>query len=116
MKTCQNCGYQLDDYAVACYNCGTQCPTANYQQTPYQQNPYQQNAYVPAAKPESPVLAVIALVIAFFIPLVGFICGIIGTLKYKVSKYKTMSIIAIVVSVAMWFINMFILSDAAYYL
>ncbi|MBR5826143.1 MAG: zinc ribbon domain-containing protein [Clostridia bacterium] len=110
MKTCQNCGYQLDDYAVSCYNCGAPCPNSNYQQTPYQNNPYQQqNPYVPAEKPESPVLAIIAIIIAFFIPIVGFVCGIIGTVKYKASKNKTMSIIAIVVSIVMWLVNIALL-------
>ncbi|MBE5890055.1 MAG: zinc-ribbon domain-containing protein [Lachnospiraceae bacterium] len=48
MKTCSNCGAQMDDYAAACPSCGTaagNAPQQSYQQPNYQQQGYQQQGY-----------------------------------------------------------------------
>lgn len=66
---CSKCGKEISDDAVICPNCGV--PTSNY---------YRANT-----KPTSNVddsnnvntMSIIALVMSFFIPLVGFIMGLI---------------------------------------
>ncbi|MGN0797315.1 MAG: zinc-ribbon domain-containing protein [Christensenellales bacterium] len=66
---CSKCGKEISDDAVICPNCGV--PTSNYNRS--------------NTKPKSNVddsnnvntMSIIALVMSFFIPLVGFIMGLI---------------------------------------
>jgi len=53
-----------------------QGPVQPYPQQPYAQQPYAQPAYAPYPQPpRTNVLAIVALVSSFFIPIVGVICG-----------------------------------------
>lgn len=57
---CRNCGQQIDDQAVICPHCGV--PTQNMAQTGQKTN----------------TLAVVGLVLSFFVSIAGLICSIIA--------------------------------------
>ena len=95
---CKNCGNSVQDGTVTCPYCGSALEQSQpqYQQPTYQQPQYQQPAYQqpgyqqPYQQPYQPVnpevstaktLGIVAIVAAFFIPLVSFICGGIGLSK-----------------------------------
>lgn len=97
---CPTCGKELQDNAVVCPYCG--CPTNN--------QPAQPVAAPATSAPmlengETPGMATAALVCAFLFPLLGFILGIVGTVKYKTQSLKTRCIIAIPLSLIVWGIS-----------
>ena len=57
---CKNCGKEIDDKAIVCPYCGVQV-----QSLPTQQN-------------KTNTLAIVGFIFAFFIPIVGLICSILG--------------------------------------
>lgn len=107
---CKNCNQQISDESAFCPYCGTPVeqtvseptaapqPEAQYvppaqpvQQPVYQQPQPQQYYPNPAAQFESDVdsaktLGIVALVGAFFLPLISYICGGIGLSKIKKLK------------------------------
>lgn len=67
---CRNCGNELNEHAVVCVKCGcaidSQKPVDG--QTPVKQ----------AVKSNTNALAIVGFVLAFFMPLAGLICSILG--------------------------------------
>ena len=63
---CKNCGNEINEHAVVCIHCGC----AVEQQQPRQTEPAKTN-----------VLAIVGFVMAFFMPIAGLICSIIGYKK-----------------------------------
>ena len=55
---CKNCGSQIDDNAVICPHCGV--------------------PQTAAQKDETNTLAIVGFIFAFFVPIVGLICSILG--------------------------------------
>ena len=102
---CSKCGKEIFDEAVVCPNCG--CMVKDFSQIKNRDNTENQkiNEYG-----EKQGLAIAALACGFLIPIVGLILGIIGTVKYKTEKYKTMCIGAIVLSVVVWIISVLVIS------
>lgn len=88
---CKNCGRQIDDNAVICPHCGTSVSG----------NP---NNSQPQAQSRGNGIAIVGFVFAFFIPLVGLICSILGF--NKASKeglpYKGLALAGIIISVVVW--------------
>lgn len=125
MSFCSNCGKELRDDEAFCSQCGNtvnaapQQPFANQAQPQQAQQPYQpvqytnpsqaqQTMYQPVEE-EKNNIATSALIFALVMPIVGFILGIIGAVKYKSEKLKTQCIIAIPLSIVAWVIGIFIL-------
>lgn len=105
---CINCGQQVDDKAVICPHCGVPIATIpaatpippTPQPMPYaaapQPMPYQPVAqpmpYAPVPPPPMPAqhaqkaentLAIVGFILAFFVPIAGLICSIMGHKKAK---------------------------------
>lgn len=92
---CTNCGSQINDNAVICPHCGVQVGTLQPSApvipptAPVTSNmaPVAPNTvYVPmpyAQKRPENTLAIVGFILAFFIPLAGLICSIIGYGKVK---------------------------------
>lgn len=87
---CKNCGNLIDDKASKCQYCGyiysSQKATYNYNANVY--------------KKDSNVLAIVGFVMAFFMPIVGLICSIMG---YKSADeyrddYKSLALAGIIIS------------------
>ncbi len=64
---CKNCGKEINDQAVVCPYCGVQVGTMT-----------------PAETPKTNVLAIVGFILAFFFPIAGLVCSIIG--KNKVAE------------------------------
>ncbi|MGN0771064.1 MAG: zinc-ribbon domain-containing protein [Christensenellales bacterium] len=64
---CSKCGKEISDDAVICPNCGV--PTSNYKGTTDKSNSDDTN--------NVNTMSIIALVMSFIIPIVGFIMGLI---------------------------------------
>ncbi|HIX08934.1 MAG TPA: zinc ribbon domain-containing protein [Firmicutes bacterium] len=83
---CKNCGKEIDDKAIICPNCGV---ATGFCEAPSQN--------------QTNILAIVGFVLAFFFPLAGLICSIIG--KNKVAEYngngKNLATAGIAVSIAM---------------
>ena len=80
---CKNCNRQYDDNAQACPHCGTPKEYDAYYST--QQQPYGQQAFGAPADTNAKTKATIALVcgiigivLAWFVPILGIILGIIA--------------------------------------
>lgn len=130
---CSKCGNRINDEAVICPNCG--CPTQNYNYL--NQTTYQQLHNLGRFKYSEPVnnfsfylnyekdisnaktLALIAIIVGIFIPLVGWICGGIGISKcnkvlllylnnYNANNVKKLNIIGIAVSSVIFAISLVI--------
>lgn len=71
---CSKCGASIPDDATVCPQCGAPVNKTTPRQT-----------YTPPQPQvrESNTIAVVGLVLAFFMPLIGFICSIIGLNKSK---------------------------------
>lgn len=97
MKTCPNCGAQLDDNAMFCTQCGmAQGADGANQQNYYQQNYYQQNQYqYQYQKPVSPYDHTaeydpddisknkVYCMIIYLCPIVGIIIAFLATINEK---------------------------------
>lgn len=92
MKYCQKCGKEIMEQAVVCPSCG--CAVNGNALT--EQSSEKSN--------ETSGFARAALGLAFIIPIVGLILGIIGCFKYKTPEYKKKCIVAIPVSIVAWII------------
>ncbi len=70
---CKNCGTQIDDKAVICPHCGVpQSALGREMAQP-----------APAQKQETNVLAILGLVLSFFVAIAGLVCSILGMKKAK---------------------------------
>ena len=100
MKYCSNCVNQVDVSVAFCTNCGN---AVDQQPVAAQPQPQPQPQWqAPSNNEEKKGLATCALVLAFLMPFVGLVLGIVGAIKYKTSKLKTQCIIAIPVSIVAW--------------
>ena len=98
MKYCSKCGKELLDEAVICMGCGCQVSGAPV-------------AYKQAGeKVESSALATSAIVLAFLMPLIGLILGIVGMSKYNDPQLKSKAKGAIFLSLGMWIVYFVIFS------
>lgn len=86
MKYCKNCGKELEDDIAYCPKCG--CETNNTPQD-----------YTHVYQHESDGLAKAALILAFLLPVIGFVLGIIGAVTYKTKQYKNESACAAILSI-----------------
>lgn len=92
---CYKCGNQVSEEYVVCPYCG--CPIQNdnqqYQSTNQQYQPVNQQ-YQPTNQQFQPIadyekkkscnsLGIASIICAFFVPLIGLICGILGISKCK---------------------------------
>lgn len=80
MKYCTKCGYQLNDEATYCPNCGENLGdnNSNNQQN---NNPY--NNYNSNAQAASPIWGILALVFGILGGWLALVFGIIGLTQYK---------------------------------
>lgn len=92
---CSKCGNEIDNEALICPKCG--CATANMEA--------QKSTVSDVVSGETSTMATCAIVFAILIPIVGFILGIIGVVKYKTDAYKKRSIAAIILSSVLWIAN-----------
>ncbi|MEA5003889.1 MAG: DUF4190 domain-containing protein [Christensenella sp.] len=121
---CKKCNQQYDDAARACPHCGMQKETgASYYST--QQPNMQQTTYDKPADPNAKTMAIISLVcgivgivLAWLVPLVGIILGVIAMAISNIAKKSLQGdlqkmavwgrycgIGAIVVSVISWIVS-----------
>ena len=98
---CSKCGKEIHDQAVVCTGCG--CAVKQNEDKMSVENSNKQ-------KRESSSTANCALLFAFLIPIVGFIMGIVGCVKYQTPTYKNRCIVAIVLSVVVWLVLFLLMS------
>ena len=98
MKYCSKCGKEIMEDAVICPYCGCQVGTVTAVNKSAEVN-------------ESSGLSTCAIVFAVLIPVVGLICGIVGTAKYKTQSYKNKCIAAIPISIVSWIVWAMILNN-----
>ncbi len=98
MKFCQKCGKELLDEAVICPNCG--CTVAPIQTSApiSETSAFATEDKNPQTR-ESDSNANMALLFAFFIPIVGIVIGLINMGKYQTKKYKDRCVAAVIVGV-----------------
>lgn len=73
---CSKCGAPIDDNATFCPNCGSSTSPAAAQ-------PYNYTQPQPAPQTKSNGCAIAGFILAFFMPLIGFILSIVGISKAK---------------------------------
>ncbi len=79
---CSNCGKEIDDKAFVCPHCGVlTAPAQNTQQG------------------KTNVLAIVGFILAFFIPVAGLVCSILGKKKAKELGCEGLATAGIVISV-----------------
>lgn len=83
---CKNCGKEVDDRAVVCPNCGVQLAEMDSNKS----------------SNETCTMAIVGLILSFFISIAGLICSIIGYKKCKEENLngKGLAIAGIIISVA----------------
>lgn len=90
---CSKCGNEIDNDALICPKCG--CATANMPNTMKKRV----GGDIPPAPDEDESLWKNGIILAFIIPIVGLIMGIMGCVQYKNPNYRNNSIIAIIISI-----------------
>ena len=101
MKYCRNCGSELKENANFCDICGAS--SQQIYQTHYNPNPsqYQYN------ERKTNVMAIIGLITAFIIPLLGWIFGGIGLSNVKkCNSGKGLAIAALIVATVNWLLGL----------
>ena len=83
---CTKCGKKFNPGEELCSKCGTIAVVEK------------------AVKKETPVLAIIAIVLSVLAPLIGFGLGLVGVATYDSQKLKSLSARAITVSVSLFFV------------
>ena len=58
--------------------------------------------------PEGKALGICSIVFSPFIPLVGFVCGLVGLITYKEQSNKTLAIIGFILSIVFFFLYLVI--------
>ena len=114
---CNNCGSQINDDAVVCPYCGVQVqalktepkPADVTTETPVAQPQAQPapSALVSNGSAQSNTVGIVGFVLAFFIPLAGLICSIIGLKKANQgAPYKGLAIAGVIISAIAMFFNL----------
>ena len=99
---CSKCGNEVNDEAVVCPRCG--CMIRRIEPMP------QSATSAPTLESgETSGLATGALVCSFLIPIVGLILGIVGTVKYTTPSLKNRCITAIILSIVVWIVTIFLI-------
>ena len=105
-KFCGNCGFEMDDAAVVCVNCGCQVVPPAPAQPIQQQMPM--NNQMPMGAPVQPakktqvsmILGIIGIITAWLFALIGHITSIIGIVlgikEYKASGKMTGLVLSII--------------------
>lgn len=106
---CTKCGKEINDQAVVCVHCG--CLVENGNHGGYASV---SNMTAGTETAEKSTLAVLSFVFAFLMPIVGFVLGIVGAIKYKNRKYKNLSVIAIPLSIVAWIIYIVMFNSLFY--
>jgi len=106
MKYCTKCGYENEDRDNFCRNCGNPINENNKSDESIlngsnpNNNMYYQNNYY--QQPPTNGMAIAGIILAFFVPILGLIFGIIGLNKSNTPEYrgegKGLAIAAIVIS------------------
>lgn len=104
---CKNCGNQLNDNAVICPNCGVPVNNSNLQ-----------NNRMQSGQTESNTVAIVGFIFAFFFPLVGLICSIIGLNNCNKTNApnRGLAIAGIVISAISCFCSMLWMGSCFFYL
>lgn len=82
---CKNCGSEIDDRAVVCIKCGV--PTE-----------------IHPVNDEFSGISIAAIICAFFVPLAGFILGLIGMQNAKNQKSKSLAMAGMIVGLVIMLI------------
>ena len=82
---CRNCGAEIDDRAVVCIKCGV--PTE-----------------IHPVNDEFSGISIAAIICAFFVPLAGFILGLIGMQNAKNQKSKSLAMAGMIVGLVIMLI------------
>ncbi len=105
-KFCGNCGFEMDDAAVVCVNCGCQVVPPAPAQPIQQQMPM--NNQMPMGAPVQPakktqvsmILGIIGIITAWLFALIGHITSIIGIVlgikEYKATGKMTGLVLSII--------------------
>ncbi len=107
---CYNCGSKLDDKAVICPHCGVQVRTLSDDPAAFGERDGKHPSVTVARSDVPPAsaqrsannenaLAIVGFILAFFVPLAGLICSIIGLKKANQgAPYKGLAIAGVVIS------------------
>ncbi len=87
---CRNCGAEIDDRAVVCIKCGV--PTE-----------------IHPVNDEFSGISIAAIICAFFVPLAGFILGLIGMQNAKNQKSKSLAMAGMIVGLVIMLITLAII-------
>ena len=99
MKYCQQCGSQLKENANFCEICGTRHQEVN-------QNHYNNDNQHLVYEKKTNVMAIIGLITAFLIPLLGWIFGGIGLSNAKkCNSGRGLAIAALIVASVNWLLG-----------
>ena len=103
MKYCTKCGKELQDEVVVCPGCGCWADRKT------ENNTVSQKLNSKDEDRESARLAVAAFILAFFVPVVGTITGIIGASNYRNERFKSLCGWAIAISLILPLISVVML-------
>lgn len=99
MKYCQQCGSELKENSNFCEICGARHQEVN-------QNHYNNDNQQLVYEKKTNVMAIIGLITAFLIPLLGWIFGGIGLSNAKkCNSGKGLAIAALIVASVNWFLS-----------
>lgn len=87
---CKNCGEEIDDRAVVCIKCGV--PTE-----------------IHPVNDEFSEISIAAIICAFFVPLAGFILGLIGMQNAKNQKSKSLAMAGMIVGLVIMLIILLVI-------
>lgn len=115
---CYNCGSKLDDKAVICPHCGVQVRTLSDDPAAFGERDGKHPSVTVARSDVPPAsaqrsannenaLAIVGFILAFFVPLAGLICSIIGLKKANQgAPYKGLAIAGVIISAIAMFFNL----------
>ena len=109
MAYCVKCGSEIPANSKFCSQCGAPADGPASQYTNVEQ-PTSAPAYgyqYPVAQ-EGKALGICAIVFGVLIPLVGFICGIVGMTTYKEESNKSLATIGLIVSIVCFLLYLII--------
>ncbi len=98
MKTCSNCGAQMDESLSYCPYCGRPLDNSFNQSQPYAQPPYQQHPnYTPT---EGKTVGILSIVFGAMGGMLGLILAIVGLCTYKEASNRRNCYIGLGLSLA----------------